>query len=155
MGDSIDGAFQSKGNMCLSTPSTSASKGVDEVRAHNGNDRSDRNIPDSLLSDTSESSQCSTSSWSGGDLDLEDDSSSSNSFRIFRLSYILVNLVIMLADGLQGKCEKRAVPDTGQPTRYNRSCKAVSYVIRSLCPIHFLTWRSFHFRTVSNEFDLR
>ena len=92
--------------MCLSTPSNSASEGVDKVRerTQNGNDRSDRNIPDSLLSDTSESSQCSSSSWSGGDFDLEEDgSSTSNSFRIFRLSYILVNLVIMLADGLQGK----------------------------------------------------
>lgn len=104
--------------MCLSTPSNSASEGVDKVRerTQNGNDRSDRNIPDSLLSDTSESSQCSSSSWSGGDFDLEGDSSSSNSFRIFRLSYILVNLVIMLADGLQGKSERRAVPDKSAST---------------------------------------
>ena len=66
---------------------------------------------DSIVA-SSESSQCSSTSWSSNssdiDLDDEETNSASSSFLIFRLSYIFVNLVIMLADGLQGKTNNRS-----------------------------------------------
>ena len=74
-------------------------------------DQSDQEyLPLDSIVASSESSQCSSTSWSSNssdiDLDDEETNSTSSSFLIFRLCYVLVNLVIMLADGLQGKTKK-------------------------------------------------
>ena len=74
-------------------------------------DQSDQEyLPLDSIVASSESSQCSSTSWSSNssdiDLDDEETDSTSSSFLIFRLCYVLVNLVIMLADGLQGKTKK-------------------------------------------------
>jgi hypothetical protein len=77
----------------------------------------DREIPQSsevpreveTLAEYAESVMSHSTSGDSDDMDFEANNEKASSFFIFRLSYLFVTLVIMLADGLQGKNKQNEV----------------------------------------------
>jgi hypothetical protein len=77
---------------------------AEKTFASDDNNESMKSLPLITPSDETVTSRCSTPEGSEFDFEMhEEPSSFSSSFLCFRLNFLLVTLVIMLADGLQGK----------------------------------------------------